>query len=254
MAQFLILATESDAQDSDLKWKQGQIVEVREDGDGRGLKEVWPKFGWINVPGLSKASAVHYMDDWRTLVTFNIMNHNTPADSYRVRVTSETVSSSGKGSFNQQQVSAFLSKWNATIVSFQPTTVTFDISVFDAVTSDGFWEADTSGVVFSESSYDSATGDHVIQVISSPFSNTDMKIAVEENGGIVIPPDSFAVNNEVVRNRFVASVKERLESVITMKRRWYVNATGMAALAANNGEITVTAQQLLNNVNDALLD
>lgn len=254
MAEFLIKAEDSPVPDSAGKWYAAQIVVVQEDGHEWGGKEGPPKFGIIKVPGVTKAAAEQYLEEWRHNTTINIVASDPATDSYRLRMISDRVSVSGKNGLVRASVEQFFTDWGATIVNFQSDRVTFDISVYAAITSERFWDADVSGVVFVETDYNQATGDHVIQVQESPFTAQQMRSAVEKNGGTVLPPDSFVMNRSVARQKFSDDINEQLRNISYARRRWYVTATGMSALNAAGGIITVTPQQFLNNVADGLSD
>lgn len=252
MAEFLVLTQDSPVPDSAGKWYAARIVTVQEDGHQWGGKEGPPKFGIIKVPGVTKADAEHYLETWRHDTTVNIISSDQVSDTYRIRITSERVSVSGNGALVRDQIETFFTEWGASIVGFTNNSVTFDISVYDAITSPRFWGADVSGVVFVQSDYNQSTGDHLIQIQSSPFTNAQLRAAVEQNGGTVIPPDTFSMNRSVARQKFTDDIQERLRDINIARRRWYITAVGMSALNSAGGILTVTPQQFLNNIADSL--
>lgn len=254
MAEFLIKAQDAPVPDSSGKWYAALIVNVQEDGHEWGGQEGPPKFYILKVPGLLKADAEQYMQEWRHNVSSSIVNSNAAQDTYRIRIDSNMVSTSGKNAFIRAQVEEFFSNWNASIIQVKSNSITFDISVFDAITSNGFWGADVSAVVFVETDYNQPSGDHLIQVQSSPYTLQQMQNIVEFRGGSVVPPDSFIMNRNAARTRLLEDIKEKLDRISYARRRWYVTATGMDALNAAGGVITITPAQLLNNVSDGLAD
>lgn len=255
MAEFLIKASDSPVPDSSGKWHLSRIVVIQEDGHEWGGKEAPPKFYIIKVPGVSKESATQYLEEWRHNVTLNIVSSNPSTDEYRIKVITDRVSVSGKNSFKPETVEEFITRWNGAIVSIINHEVVFDISVYGAICSSQFWDTDAvSEVVFVETSYNQSTGDHVIQVQSSPFTNAQMKHAVERRGGLVIPPDSFSMNRSIARQLLENDIEEAINNVSYDRRRWYVTASGMSALQAAGGIVTVTPAQFINNIADGLDD
>lgn len=254
MAEFLVLAADAPVPDGPGKWYAARIVTVQEDGYEWGGKEGPPKFGIIKVPGVSKADAEQYLETWRHNTSISIVASDPVADAYRVRLTSDRVSQSGQNAFSQEQIENFFTEWGATIVQWRNDSVTFDIAVYDAITSPRFWGADVSQVVFVETDYNQSTGDHLIQIQESPFSPQQMRSAVESNGGTVVLPDSFSMNRSIARQKLTDDIEERIQSISYARRRWYITAAGMSALNAAGGVITVTAQQFINNIADSLDD
>lgn len=254
MAEFLIKAEDSQVPDGPGKWYAARIITVQEDGHEWGAKEGPPKFGLIKVPGIAKADAEQYLEEWRHNTTISIIGTDQSSDSYRLRLSSDRVSLSGKNAFNQTQIENFFTDWNANVVNLQNDRVTFDISVYGAITSPRFWGADVTGVVFVETEYNESTGDHLIQIQDSPFSNEQMRAAIESNDGTVIQPDSFIMNRSVARQKLSDDIEDRIRQITYDRRRWYITAAGMSALQAAGGILTVTPAQFVNNIADGLDD
>jgi len=254
VAEFLIKAQDASVPNSSGKWYAARIVMVEEDGYVWGGKEGPPKFGIIKVPGISKASSVQYMEAWHHKTNVSIITHDVPSDTYGLRIDSERVSVTGKNAFTLNQIENFFTNWNAVVADVQDSEILFTVSVYDAITSPAFWEVDVSSIVFKETSYDEVTGDHVVRIQQSPYSDAHMKERIETQGGVVIPPRSFSMHRSKAWIAFNADIKFKLEQPGYDRRRWYVTAVGMAALQAANGIITVTPTQFLSNIADGLDD
>ena len=254
MAEFLIKAEASPVVDGPSKWYAAAIVVVAEDGHEWGGKEGPPKFFIIKVPGVTKADADSYLEEWRHEPSYTILQNQQSTDSFRIRLDSNRVSATGKNSFSLAQVESFFTKWDAAIVSVNNESVIFDISIFDAATSEGFWGVDTSGVVFVETTYTEVNGDHLIQIQDSPYTDEQMASAVRNHSGTIVPPDSFIINRGVMRQALQDDIARKIRDISFARRRWYVSATGMSSLVAAGGIITVTAAQFINNVVDGLTD
>lgn len=252
MAEFLIKAEDSLVQDGPGKWYAARIVTVQDDGHEWGGKEGPPKFFIVKVPGITKVQAEQYLEEWRHNTSINIVASDQATDSYRLRMISDRVSISGKNSFSEAQIGQFFADWNATIVNFQNDRVTFDLTVYGAITSNRFWGRDVAGVVFLETGYFQATGDHVVLVQDSPFTQEQIRQAVEANGGTSIAPNSFVMNRSVARQALTDDIESRVKDISYARRRWYLTASGMAAAQAAGGIITVTPQQFIANIADGL--
>lgn len=250
MARFLIKPDDSP---NNGVWKGATFVRVEEDGYEWGNKEGPPNFYRINVPGVAKEDAVQYLEEWRHMPVISILQQDLQIDTYRLRLTSDRVSLTGKNAFSEIQIGGFFSDWGATNVVVTNASVTFDISVYDAITSPRFWDADDlTGVVFVETLFNSSTGDHLVEVQDSPFSVERMRAAVLGRGGAVVPPNSFVMNRSAARQRLMDDIEERISNIRYANRHWYIKASGMAALQAAGGELTITPTQFLNNVADGL--
>ena len=254
MAEFLIKAQDAPVPDGAGKWYAARIVYVGEDGHTWGGEEGPPKFYIIKVPGVSRDDALQYTQEWRHDTAMNIASSNLATDTHSIEITSSMVSATGQNAFTAAKVQTFFERWGATNIVVADALVTFDIAVFDAITSQGFWDVDVSGVVFSETDYDQGTGEHTVQIVSSPYSNAAMASKVREKGGAVVPPDSFIMTRAVAREELTNDIRERIERALHARRRWYVKASGMAALQAAGGIMTVTPAQFVNNISDGLLD
>lgn len=254
MAEFLIKAEDSPVADGPGKWYAAHIVTVQEDGHEWGAKEGPPKFFIIKVPGIAKADAEQYLESWRHNTAVSIVASDQASDSYRLKLTSDRVSNSGKNAFNRDQIEMYFTGWNAAIVNWRNDSVTFDISVYGAVTSPRFWGVDLTGVVFVETEYNESTGDHLIQVQQAPYTLEQMRRAIEDNGGTIVPPDSFIMNRSIARQKLTDDIEDQIRQITYDRRRWYVTAAGMSALQSAGGILTVTPSQFVNNIADGLED
>jgi len=254
VAELLIKAADAPVPDSPGKWYGARILRIEDDGFEWSPNEGPPIFYLLKVPGVEKESAQQYLEEWRHNTSISIVANDPVSDSYRLRLISDRVSATGKNALVRERVEEFFTDWGATIVNIQNDRVTFDIAVFDAITSPRFWGTDISGAVFVETSYNENTGDHLVQIQESPFSPAQMKAAVQRNGGTIIPPDSFVMNRSVARQKLVDDINEQIFNISYAQRCWYITGAGMSALQAAGGVLTVTPQQFLNNISDGLSD
>lgn len=253
MAEFLVKAQDSTAQESDGKWRAGRIVVVMPDGHEWGVKEGLPVFYLIKVLGVTVEDAKQYISDWNHAITYNKDVHQQSTDGYRYTLTSSAVAAGGKGSLTLAKVQNFFDKWNASIQSNTSSSVTFDVSIYGLATSSGFWGKNTSAITFNETSYNETTGEHIIEVITPEITDTQIEQNCLVNGVEYIAPRSFKVTR-AVRQAMRDDIEQAFSRLMVERRRWYVTAAGMNALANNGGVMTVTPTQFANNIRDGYLD
>lgn len=254
MCELLIKASDAPVADGSDKWYSAFIVFIGEDGHVWGSAETPPDFYILKVPGISKASAQQYVETWRHNPTYSIVNSQPATDSYRIRLTTDAVSVSGKGAITRAQVESFFTRWNATVQSTTSNSVTFDISIYAALTSAGFWGRDVSGVTFSETQYNQATGAHLIEVVSPQITEQQIKFQCEENGVSYVSPRSFIGMRADVRTQMQNRIASKFREIQIANRRWYVSQAGMTALQNAGGIMTVTPAQLVANLRDGFAD
>lgn len=250
MAEFLVKAQDSTAQESDGKWRAGRIVVVMPDSHEWGLKEGLPDFYLIKVPGVTVSDAKQYISEWNHAITYTQDAHQASTDGYRYTLTSSAVAAGGKGSLTLTKVQNFFDKWNATIQSNTSNSVTFDVSIYGLATSTGFWGKTAT---FNETSYNEITGEHIIEVITPEITDAQIKRNCLINEVEYIAPRSFKVTRSI-RQAMREGIERTFNNVVVDRRRWYVTSAGMSALANNNGVITVTPSQFVNNIRDGYLD
>ncbi len=254
MAEFLVLANDSPAQESDAKWRAGRIVVIMPDDHEWGGQEGMPKFYLIKVPGVAVADAKAYIDEWNHSPSFSLDNSNPTIDGYRYTMTSSAVAAGGKGSLTLSKVRNFFESWGASMYANTSSSITFDFTIYDLVTSEKFWSKDVSVVTFSETSYNEQTGEHVVEVVTESITDAQIERNCLINEVEYVAPRSFKVTRNQARNMMQSDIERALKGVMVDRRRWYVTAAGMTALAKNGGVISVTPSQFINNIRDGWLD
>ena len=254
MAEFLVLANDSGAQESDAKWRSGRIVVVMPDGHEWGSEETTPKFYIIKVPGVTVADAKEYLAEWNHDPDFSLIASQVSTDSYRYKMTSNAVTAGGKGNITLAKVRNYFEKWGASIHTNTRDSVTFDVSIFNLATSEKFWSKNTDSIEFSETSYDSSTGEHIIEVVTESITSAQIERNCVINDVEYVAPRSFRVARNQIRNAMRDDIERAFRNVMIDCRRWYVTAAGMNYLANNGGVFTATPAQFLNNIRDGFLD
>ena len=256
MAELLIKAGDSLIPDSDSKWYAARPIVVMPDGHEWGADEGLPSFYLIKAPGVSVANVETYLEEWNHAPTIDVVGSDQKVDGFRIRINSNRVSVSGKHKLTLAQVENYITGWGGSVVGVTNESVTFDITIFDAITSPNFWGLDSmADIAFAETLYVQSTGTHTVQVLASPYTNKQMSNVVQGKGGEIIYPDSFSLTRALVRKHFEADITSKLRALRYDRRRWYVSAAGMSAMAsATDGVLTVTPAQLVNNLVDGLTE
>jgi len=178
-------------------------------------------------------------------------------------VKPEYVSASGLNSLTRNQVETFLNRWNATVWSVAANSVVFDTVIFDAIQSEGFWDRDVAGIVFTETDYDQATGVHTVEadyknspLLSSLPDATIERIVLSKGASIIAHPTNkitFAITRNTVFDVFKQEVKERTDGMYA-SRQFYFTQEAVNIALANGGSVAVTRQQALNYLHNRLDD
>lgn len=237
--------------------RKGGIVTVRPVSWAWGAKEALPDWIQVTVTGVSFATARDFMTRWRRQLSVEVVESDMSVDRHRLRLTaSPTRSSDGKGAITREQVESFLSEWRATVVQFGSNEVVCDVLVGEMAASDGFFDADVSGVTFSDS-YDHASGVHTITAQYSGFAANVVSNKILMLGGEVLSNDGsevvYSVDRPTLRTRFIEDL-ERTFSGDVDRNRWYIDPTAVDQVIASGGHTEVTLTQFQNNLRDALND
>lgn len=254
MAELLIMAADTGSTDPVGKWYGANIVVAMEDGHQWGREEGPPVFYILKVPGVSKADVEEYLAEWRHDPTYTVMNSQLAQDAYRVKMSTTAVSVSGKGAITLSQVRNFFERWNCSVVSSTANSVTFDVSIYGVLTSSAFWDADVSGITFSETEYNRTTGSHLIEVVTTAITPEQIQQKCQERGVAYVAPRSFLAPRKVARAMMQDEIADRFRGIGIARRRWYITAAGMAAIQAAGGILTVTPQQFVTNLRDGIAD
>jgi hypothetical protein len=252
MAILVIKVADNNVPDGPGKWLQGEIVTATEDSHVFSPTELPSGGGFyhITVTDQTVAQVLTYLKSWGHEPT-SVIDSNDGAGGYGVTITSATVSSSGKNAVTRGQMDNFVTKWNGVYASHTNSTYTFDITSFDAATSEGFFGVDASAVTF----VDEGFGGGVQQVgITNfgPFTPTQVGNAVTSLGGTIIDSDSFSVPAATLYEGFKDDIESAWSNISFKRRIWNINTAGMNFLAANSGVFSGTAAQVVGYLEDGL--
>lgn len=258
MAEFLIQALNETAPQ---RYWRGDIIQVYPDGT---VKEP-PAAGkcLLLVPGLDLAAAQSQQVEWWRRIDYTVVSSNLPSDSHRLQISATEINAnSGLGKISSGRIENYLDNWGATGITFAVNSVTFDLTILDAIKSQGFWRGyDLTGLTLVEVSYTQGSGNHRCRVNYSNSSLTadQLKSAIAENGGTVVSENAgnrtitFDITRQTVRNQFQQDVKHRTEEMI-VRRKFRFTEAAVAAMEEAGGLLTVSEGQyntyFRNKLND----
>jgi hypothetical protein len=238
---------------------------------GWGNAEGLPTFVHLLITDASAAQVQQYMDEYKRSLIFTVVNSNPVTDGWRIRLEVENLDVSEYAGINQNTVENYLNRWNAVVQSFTNVSVTFDVLIWDAIKSRGFWQVSSNhiaGLTLVEDSYDEATGEHIGIVDYTNFRTNvnrnaiarKLKDKIEEVGATFISENTgqdtitFSITAGQVRQRFLSVLKEEYDSAI-WRRKFYFSTAVMNTIQTymenNNGDPyetdRVTAISYLND-------
>lgn len=240
-------------------YRKGDVVEVRANGAFYGAREGLPDFVIVKCPNLLMKTARDYVKPWDKQIQFVVVSSDSALDGYRVRLFTANASASGLGHVTRAQVETFINSWGGSVVSVAANKVVFDITILDAIKSSGYWDIDLAGVIFTEVSYDPATGVHVIDADYNAIDNNPSYIETFLEGkvkSIVSHANKvirFEIDRDMVRTEFEGDIARGAKQSIE-RRRWYVPPATVDTVVGLGGVVTVTPTQLTAYLKDRTLE
>ena len=232
--------------------KKGDIVEIRASGTPFGGKEP-DAFVMVEIPGEPMKAYKHLSKAWERELGFTVVSTDLSTDTFVLQMSPIT-----GGTLSLDEAKPHIEGWGGKITTSDTNSVTFSISVYDALTSQRFWElpADKQALIkYLELSYDQSTGIHQIQADYSSIPNNPTYIEnwVDSRGlEVVSNKDKVLVYNadrEVVRDAFQKDMQEKLRKMIA-RRKYSVPASVVDTIIAKGGTMSVDKTTALSYVQD----
>ena len=241
-------------------YKVGYIIQNFED-DTPCVIPPAEQFLILKVSGVTKAEADAYVEMWQRRIDWEVVNQNLVIDGWRLRVFATEISVSnqgvGAGKITKAMVEAFLNNWNSTIFAFGDNSVTFDIGIYNAIKSQGFWDVNVSQVVFTELSYVQATGVHTVEVdySASSFTRDQVVHAITMRGGTITNEVgkviTFTITRAQVFKVFKLDIERKVETTL-YRRKFYLPLSAVTAIRNAGGYLEVTKTQFLSYIRNKL--
>lgn len=237
---------------------KGDCIEVRASSTPFTGKEP-DHFIMIDIPSLPMTSYEHYNNAWDRIIDYEIVNQDLSLDGFRIRLFSSIVSPSGFGKITKDEVVNFIHNWGGSVFDFGDNEVIFDITISDAIESQGFWEVPIGGVVFNEINYDQGTGIHTIEIDYNSIGNNPTYIErfIANKGGVILSNNNKRITAELtrtdVRNEFENDIKQKAKQTIAV-RQYYVSSAVIDNIIGQGGTTETDISTLLGYLQDKTQD
>ena len=211
----------------------------------------------INDSTLTDEQVRQYHSSWDKTIDYEVLSAGP--NSYQVRVFGNNVSASGENILTREQVEGYLEKWGCVVDSVAQNEVVFTLNLWDTLCSYGFWQVDLLNIIFTLVSYNSQSGNAVVNVNYSTGNWKPSKVAryIESRGGVINSHINqeveFTINRSQILAVFKADVGQELWGIF-VGRRFYFNPADVDLAIAAGGFIEVTKQQFLKRLKDKLED
>lgn len=249
MAQLLILKNDT------ISHTRGDIVEIRPSASPFGGLEP-DSFYMVDISDAIVSEFIEYANEWDTILNYNVINSDLINDVFQIEL-SATTNVSEVGGITRDQVETYINKWSGTVNSFSNNTVTFTISIFNAIKSSGFWNKNTDNVIWTELDY--TNGVHTVQADFTNVNVTSLSVEdhMSEKGANIISNNNniivFSIDRATIRNDFQSSIIRKVKRQIK-RRRYYLPENILTIIDSNGGTYTTTKATALLYIKDKLDD
>ncbi len=211
-------------------------------------------FGVVRVSDANIAEIEGRNQPWKREIGYRVVNYNANIDTYRLAMFAKNVRGN-KGVITRQMVEAFLTRWNASIVSAAENNIVFDIGVYNASISQAFHDRDVSQIVFTDLGYEQSTGVHSIRADYSAvqISATAIERHIIGKGGIINDHQSGIITYDIDRDTVIASfqreIAEKSDGVVE-RRRYHLSEDDIFTLEIAERFLVVSKAVFLVKVKD----
>ena len=245
-------------------YKKGDIVTIKNNGSW-GKREGLPSFVRIKVNNANKSDINTMIKNyfggqvisqtWQRFIDWQVINSNLSIDGWRLSLYATNSGLNNKAGLTRARVENYINKWGGEVFSVSTNDVTFDISVFNAIKSNGFWGRNVSQIIFQEFGYEQSSGLHTIRADYSFYGFPDYVVreAVLDKEGIVLGLENniidFTITRQNVLDVFKQDLKENLEIAI-FRRKYRISESDVDAIINAGGIVT----RNINQLRGAILD
>lgn len=250
------------------KVEKGDIWEIRHQDMSMTQKEA-ESYVLVKITDKLMTELDEYAEQWNIDIDWEIVNHQTSTDGYRIRAWSETYSTGGLGGLTEDKVENYLDKWNASIFSYDSNEVVFDFSVYLLATSQNFWEHQrfpADDIDWSEISYNESMGVHRISADYSGLGSSNAawierrlsRVLQDPDDGTIISHDSgvlvFEIDRNVILSLFKLKMKKKISEAFSVKsRRWKLSNAAVNNIISQGGVVTYDFSTVEGYLQDKLI-
>lgn len=241
---------------------KGDIVEIRATGAPFSGAREMEAYVVVEVPDVPMTDYEQYSRKWELTVGYEIVNQNQGQDAFRLRMFATDVNGS-LGALTRENVETFINEWRGSVHSVAPNEVIFNITIYDALTSQAFWwidaDFDVSALQFAEIVYDQGTGIHRIAADYSAIGNnpTFVERYVNRLGLTIISHSNkvltYDADRSVVRRLFEEQLADKVKRQVA-RRRYHVTAAVVDAIVSQGGTVTTDEPTMLGYIRDKATD
>lgn len=246
-----IRASESTGGPDPMIPQKGNIVSVGPANWEFGASVILPNWIVVTLSNVTYRQALAYHGQWLRTPQFEIVAHNPAQDRYRLRLKGKTPSRASRGGITKDDAQVFMDDWDATYVSNTPNAVIFDLGIKDAGFSLGFWGPDLTGLVFTEVSYDRATGKHICTAdySATAFDSNTVAHEARNRGADILDNDAGVLTFEIdrldIKAELLRDIHEELGNQVG-RTRYAITEAAVDAVIASAGVGTFTRTQFLS--------
>ena len=145
------------------------------------------------------------------------------------------------------------------IFSFGSNEVVFDVTIYNALQSEAFYDIDMAGVVFSELSYDQGTGVHRVQANYAALNNNPTYVErwfMHQGMDVVCHTGKVSVfdaTRGVVRGLFEENIRKLARKMVERRRYYFGNAV-VNNIITNGGTLETDQATVLSHLKDKTVD
>jgi len=236
-------------------YKKGYPVDIiNSPKNFRGFREGIPFFCSLNVTDGNKSdveslissnfSGGSIIQEWKRNIDWAVVNSNLTIDGWRMRIFVTNPGFNNLCGITRTMVENFLARWNVTVYSDAQNEVVFDITIYDAITSSGFWNRNISSVVFNEIDYNQGTTNHRI---SADYSAIDIESdlvgdIVDSKNGTIISNENNIIIFDILRadvfDQFKMIVAKRLKTKIH-RRQFKIPESAVDTIISTGTQILI---------------
>lgn len=249
---------------------KGDLVTVWAPGHPRGVREVVPRFVFVNITNRMRSEVIAYRGEWTLELAFSVLSHDPVTDTYMIRISAEREANHDipgvpdRGRVTRAKVERYLNGWGITVESATSSSVDCEVNIFTSLQSRAFWEypAIVDGVPirdaidFTEIAYDQVTGVHRIEMdySAAPVPSTQVELRAEKLGCTIVDHQVGALTFEADRSEIFSKAKAEIKDKArrtVYRSRWGIDPTTVDNLInSHGGEVSIPAGQMLNYLRD----
>ena len=244
-------------------YKKGDIVNVDEESKIPPDGETWnsERHVYLKVDGITYEQAKEYVKHAYIDLSFSAIWSATKK-GYRITVTNQSLLNDDYGldygNLSKDLVEKYINKWGGVVFSFSSNSVTFDVGLFAAATSNKVFEKKAEQANFTENSWNAGTSTMEILVEYSGITNEQAEQIILDKGFILVNhPNStstiYSLTNTSLNTYFKNDIETEFNDRIVMKQRYYISGNVVDFIESQGGIYNTDKNTLISYLNDRVV-